>query len=147
MEVLGKAVLMQKILSASGLSTEDLGKAILLQQGMLDAGASPENIASCMQKAMAESNLTLEQLASLIQLGLLNSDTLCPDDIRNTLKFDKILGAAQAAKLLAKKISPEHMKLLEASVNASKEGNFLSTYVTKPNDNVLQVEVLQSLPL
>ncbi len=122
MAVLGKAVLMQKILSASGLSTEDLGKAILLQQGMLDAGASPENIASCMQKALLESNMTLEQLAALIQLGLTQSDTLCPEDIKNTLMFDKILGAAQAAKLIAKKISPDQMKLLEASVNASKEG-------------------------
>ena len=34
LEILGKAILMQKILSASGLSPEDLGKAILLQQGM-----------------------------------------------------------------------------------------------------------------
>ena len=33
LEILGKAVLMQKILSVSGLSPEDLGKAILLQQG------------------------------------------------------------------------------------------------------------------
>ena len=33
MDILGKAVLMQKLLSASGLSPEDLGKAILLQQG------------------------------------------------------------------------------------------------------------------
>ena len=32
MDILGKAVLMQKLLSASGLSPEDLGKAILLQQ-------------------------------------------------------------------------------------------------------------------
>ena len=32
MEVLGKAILMQKVLSATGLSPEDLGKALLMQQ-------------------------------------------------------------------------------------------------------------------
>ena len=35
LEILGKAILMQKILSVSGLSPEDLGKAILLQQGTI----------------------------------------------------------------------------------------------------------------
>lgn len=122
MEILGKAVLMQKILSASGLSPVDLGKAILLQQGMLDAGATPEGIANCLHKALMESDMSLDQIMALMQLALTNSSILSADDIRNTLMFDKILGAAQAAKIIAKKISPEQMKLLEASVSAAKEG-------------------------
>ena len=122
LEILGKAVLMQKILSVSGLSPEDLGKAILLQQGMLDAGATPEGVANCLHKTLMESDLSLDQLAALMQLGLLNSTSLCPDDVRNTLMFDKVLGAAYAAKILAKKIDPEQMKLLEASVSAAKDG-------------------------
>ena len=124
LEILGKAVLMQKILSVSGLSPEDLGKAILLQQGMLDAGATPEGVANCLHKTLMESDLSLDQLAALMQLGLLNSTSLCPDDVRNTLMFDKVLGAAYAAKILAKKIDPEQMKLLEASVSAAKDGKY-----------------------
>lgn len=121
MEILGRAVLMQKILSASGLSPEDLGKAILMQQGMLDAGATPEGIANCLHKTLMESDISLDQLAALMQLGLANS--LCPEDVRNTLMFDKVLGAAQAAKIIARKIKPEQMKLLEAAVCGSKDGN------------------------
>lgn len=133
MEILGKAILMQKILSASGLSPEDLGKAILLQQGMLDAGASFEGIANCMHKTLMESDISLDQLVALMQLGLMQSDSLCPDDIRNTLMFDKVLGAAAAAKILAKKISPKQMKLLQATVNSSKEGVFFKqlTFITE----------------
>merc|ERR1719412_3120898 len=122
LEILGKAVLMQKILSVCGLSPEDLGKAILLQQGMLDAGATPAEIANCMHKTLMESDLSLDQLAALMQLGLMNSTSLCPDDVRNTLMFDKVLGAAYAAKILSKKIDPEQMKLLEASVSGAKDG-------------------------
>ena len=55
---------------------------------MLDAGASPEGIANCLHKTLMESDLSLDQLAALMQLGLLNSSTLCPDDVRNTLMFD-----------------------------------------------------------
>ena len=89
---------------------------------MLDAGASPEGIANCLHKTLMESDLSLDQLAALMQLGLLNSSTLCPDDVRNTLMFDKVLGAAYAAKILAKKIDPEQMKLIEASVSGAKDG-------------------------
>merc|ERR1719394_642869 len=107
---------MQKILGASGLSPEDLGKAILLQQGMLEAGATPEGIAACLQKTLMESDITLDDIAALMQLGLLQSNSLCPDDVKNTLMFDKVLNAAQAAKIIARKIKPEQMKLLEAAV-------------------------------
>ena len=145
MEVLGKAILMQKILSASGLSPEDLGKAILLQQGMLDAGATPEGIASCLHKNLLESGISMDQLAALMQLGLMQSSELCPEDIRNTLMFDKVLGAAQAAKLIAKKIDPAQMKLLEAVVNASKEGKtILALFSIKPKFNTyIQVRPLK----
>ena len=96
----------------------------LSSSGMLDAGASPEGIANCLHKTLMESDLSLDQLAALMQLGLLNSSTLCPDDVRNTLMFDKVLGAAYAAKILAKKIDPEQMKLIEASVSGAKDGKF-----------------------
>ena len=101
------------------MSPEDLGKAILLQQGMLDAGATPEGIANCLHKALMESDISLDQLAALMQLGLMNSSSLCPEDIRNTLMLDKILGAAQAAKIIARKINPEQMKILQAAVSGN----------------------------
>ena len=88
---------------------------------MLDAGATPEGIANCLHKALMESDLSLDQLAALMQLGLMNSSSLCPEDIRNTLMLDKILGAAQAAKIIARKINPEQMKLLQAAVSAAAD--------------------------
>ena len=120
---------MQKVLSASGLSPEDLGKAILLQQGMLEAGATPEGIAACLQKTLLESDITLDQLAALMQLGLLQSNSLCPEDVKNTLMFDKVLGAAQAAKIIARKIKPEQMKLIEAAINSSSDGKLNYNYI------------------
>ncbi len=55
LEALGRAVLMQKVLSATGLSPEHLAKALVMQKAMLDAGASSEHVANCMQKALLES--------------------------------------------------------------------------------------------
>ena len=55
LEALGRAVLMQKVLSATGLSPEHLAKALVMQKAMLDAGATSEHVANCMQKALLES--------------------------------------------------------------------------------------------
>ena len=85
---------------------------------MLDAGVTPEGIASCLHKNLMESDISLDQLVALMQLGLMNSSSLCPEDIKNTLMLDKILGAAQAAKIICRKINPEQMKLLQAAVSA-----------------------------
>ena len=41
---------------------------------------------------------------------------LSADDIRNVLHFEKVLSAAGPAKLLAKKLSPETMKLIQAAL-------------------------------
>ena len=69
-----------------------------------------------------ESDITLDDIAALMQLGLLQSNSLCPEDVKNTLMFDKVLNAAQAAKIIARKIKPEQMKLLEAAVNSASDG-------------------------
>ena len=124
LEVLGKAVLMQKILSASGLSAEDLAKAAILQQALLDAGVSPENVAGCLQRTFIESGLSLEHLATLMEIELKSSAALCPQDIRNTLHFDKILGGAMAAKLISRKLKPDQLKLLEAIVQGGTGGKW-----------------------
>ena len=123
LEVLGKAVLMQKVLTSSGLSIEDLGKAAILQQAMLEAGASPENIAECLQRTLMESGVSLEHLATLMEIELKSSSSLCPEDIRNILHFDKILGGARAAKLISRKLNPDQLKLLEAIAQGG-EGDF-----------------------
>ena len=36
--------------------------------------------------------------------------------------WEKVLNAAQAAKIIARKIKPEQMKLLEAAVNSASDG-------------------------
>ena len=86
LESLGRAVLMQKALSASGLSPEHLAKALIMQKAMLDAGATSEHVASCMQKALLESGLSLDELISLMGLELKNCSNLVPEDIKNTLQ-------------------------------------------------------------
>ena len=86
LEALGKAVLMQKALSASGLSPEHLAKALIMQKAMLDAGATSEHVANCMQKALLESGLSLDELITLMGLELQNCNNLVPDDIKNTLQ-------------------------------------------------------------
>lgn len=86
LEALGKAVLMQKALSASGLSPEHLAKALIMQKAMLDAGATSEHVANCMQKALLESGLSLDELITLMGLELKNCNNLVPGDIKNTLQ-------------------------------------------------------------
>ena len=95
---------------------DDLGKAAILQQAMLDAGASPENIAECLQRTLMESGVSLEHLATLMEVELKSSSSLCPDDIRNILHFDKLLGGASAAKLISRKLNTDQLKLLQAIV-------------------------------
>ena len=123
LDVLGKAVLMQKILTASGLSAEDLAKTAILQQAMIDAGASPENVAECLQRTLMESGVSLEHLATLMEIELKSSSSLSPEDIKNILHFDKVLGGAMAAKLISRKLKPDQLKLLEAIVQGD-EGNW-----------------------
>ena len=42
--------------------------------------------------------------------------------IRNTLHFEKVLNAAGSASLLAKKLSPESLKLLQAALDGDSGG-------------------------
>ena len=121
LEVLGKAVLMQKLLTNSGLTMEDLGKAAILQQAMLDAGVPPEKVAECLQRTLVESGVSLEHLATLMEVELKSSSTLCPEDIRNILHFDKVLGGANAAKLISRKLNTDQLRLLEALGAGGKE--------------------------
>ena len=49
--------MVQKVLTASGLSAEEMGKAALVQKAMLDGGASPANVAECLKKTLLESGI------------------------------------------------------------------------------------------
>ena len=40
----------------------------------------------------------------------------------NIPRFERVLSAAQAAKVIVKKLKPEELRLLEATLNASSEG-------------------------
>ena len=51
--------------------------------------------------------------------------TIDPLGLRSILafyRFERVLSAAQAAKVIIKKLKPEELKLLEATLNASGEG-------------------------
>jgi len=123
--LLQKAILMQKILSSAGISPEDLGKAFLLQNAMVEAGASSEHVASCMQRTLLESGISLEHLITLMEIELKSalSKGLQGNDIIRTLQFEKILGANASAKRLLRKINPEALKLMEATVKKKVPGD------------------------
>jgi len=122
--LLSKALLMQKILSASGLSPEDLGKAFLLQNAMIEAGASAENVASCMHRTLLESGISLEHLITLMEIELkaAMAKGLSGKDVMRTLQFERILGASSTAKRIMRKINPEALKLMEATVKKQMPG-------------------------
>ena len=122
--LLQKAILMQKILSAAGISAEDLGKAFLLQNAMVEAGASPDHIASCMHRTMLESGMSLEHMITLMEIELKASlaKGLQGKDIIRTLQFEKILGASGSAKRILRKVNPEALRLMEATVKQKVPG-------------------------
>merc|ERR1740128_894839 len=122
--LLHKAILMQKILSASGLSAEDLDKAFLLQNAMVEAGASADNVAACMQRTMLESGISLEHLITLMEIELKSTlaKGLRGKDVMRTLQFEKILGASGPAKRILRKINPEALRLMEATVKKKALG-------------------------
>eukprot|EP00090_Calanus_glacialis_P025317 TRINITY_DN39537_c0_g1_i1.p1 TRINITY_DN39537_c0_g1~~TRINITY_DN39537_c0_g1_i1.p1 ORF type:complete len:1272 (+),score=291.20 TRINITY_DN39537_c0_g1_i1:133-3816(+) len=122
--LLQKALLMQKILSASGLSPEDLGKAFLLQNAMIEAGASPENVANCMHRTLIESGISLEHLITLMEIELkaAMAKGLTPTDVVRILHFEKIMGASSSAKRIMRRINPEALRLMEATVKKQVPG-------------------------
>jgi alkylhydroperoxidase/carboxymuconolactone decarboxylase family protein YurZ len=122
--LLGKAFLIQKILSASGISPEDLGKAFLLQNAMVEAGASAENVASCMHRTLLESGISLEHLITLMEIELKAAMVkgLSGKDVMRTLQFERILGASSTARRILRKINPEALRLMEATVKKHMPG-------------------------
>jgi hypothetical protein len=128
--LLAKALLIQKILAASGLSPEDLGKAFLLQQAMIEAGASSENVAACMHRTLLESGVSLEHLITLMEIELKaalasknSGGCLSGQDVLRALQFERILGAGGSAKRILRKINPEALRLMEATVRKSMPGS------------------------
>ena len=122
--LLQKALLMQKVLASCGLSPEDLGKAFLLQNAMIEAGASPENVANCMHRTLVESGLSLEHMITLLEIELKAAlaKGLTASDIVGVLHFDKILGASSTARRIMRRINPEALRLMEATVKKQVPG-------------------------
>merc|ERR1712241_406088 len=73
-----------------------------------------------------ESGVSLEHLATLMEVELKSSSSLCPDDIRNILHFDKLLGGASAAKLISRKLNTDQLKLLQAIVQGGDGGALIN---------------------
>jgi len=149
--LLQKALLMQKILSASGLSPEDLGKAFLLQNAMIEAGASPENVANCMHRTLIESGISLEHLITLMEIELkaAMAKGLTPTDVVKFLQFEKIMGAGSSAKRIMRRINPEALRLMEATVKKQVPGkpgsNDLMEAMKGCLGTVLDTSVLQAM--
>ena len=69
----------------------------------------------------------MEQLVTLMEIELkAGGGVLSADDIRNVLHFEKVLSAAGPAKLLAKKLSPETMKLIQAALQGDSSKSTIS---------------------
>ena len=122
--LLQKALMMQKILAASGLSAEDLGKAFLLQNSLIEAGASYENVANCMHRSLIESGMSLEHLITMMEIELKAAlaKGITPNDVVKLLHLEKIIGAATTAKRIMRKINPEALRLIEATVQKQVPG-------------------------
>jgi hypothetical protein len=149
--LLQKAILMQKILSASGISPEDLGKAILLQNAMAEAGASPDCIAACMHRTLIESGLSLEHVILLMEIELKGAlkRGLAGKDIIRTLQFEKILGASSSAQRMLRKVNPEALRLMEATVKkrapgGKSDGNLLEA-MKGAMKGVIDTSLLQAM--
>ena len=149
--LLQKAILMQKILSASGLSPEDLGKAFLLQNCLIEAGASYENVANCMQRSLFESGISLEHLITLMEIelkGALATKGITPNDVLKLLQFEKIIGASTSAKRIMRRINPEALRLIEATVAKQvpgKSGHILMEAMKGALGGVLDTTMMQAM--
>ena len=91
---------------------------------MIEAGASPENVANCMHRTLLESGISLEHMITLMEIELKASlaKGLTPSDIVKVLQFDKILGASSFAKRVMRRINPEALRLMEATVKKQVPG-------------------------
>ena len=148
--LLQKALLMQKILSASGLSAEDLGKAFLLQNSLIEAGASYENVANCMHRSLIESGMSLDHLITLMEIELKAAlaKGITPNDVVKLLHLDKIIGASTTAKRIMRKINPEALRLIEATVQKQvpgKPGASLMEAMRGALGTVLDTSILQAM--
>ena len=147
--LLQKAILMQKILAASGLAPEDLAKTFLLQNCLIEAGASPENVANCMQRTLLESGLSLEHLITLMEIELKAAlaKGITPSDVVKLLQFEKTLGASSTAKRIMRRINPEALKLIEATVQKQVPGkpSGLVEAMRSALGSVLDTTVLQAM--
>ena len=149
--LLQKALLMQKILAASGLSPEDLGKAFLLQNCLIEAGASLENVATCMHRTLLESGVSLEHLITLMEIELkaaMAVKGITPNDVVKLLQFEKIIGASTSAKRIMRRINPEALRLIEATVQKQvpgKSGSSLMEAMKGALGGVLDTTMLQAM--
>ena len=148
--LLQKALLMQKILAASGLSPEDLGKVFLLQNCLIEAGASYDNVATCMHRTLLESGISLEHLITLMEIELKAAlaKGITPNDVVKLLQFEKIIGASTSAKRIMRKINPEALKLIEATVQKQvpgKGGSNLMEAMRGALGSVLDTTMMQAM--
>lgn len=147
--LLQKAMMMQKVLASCGLSPEDLGKAFLLQNAMIEAGASSENVAACMHRTLLESGISLEHMITLMEIELKASlaKGLTASDIVRVLQFDKILGASSFAKRIMRRINPEALRLMEATVKKQVPGqkNSIMEAMKSTLASVLDTATLQAM--
>ena len=73
LKVLENAVIVQKVLTASGLSPEDMGKAALVQKAMLDSGATPKNVTGSFENPCLGVRVSLAEWYKCPKIILKNS--------------------------------------------------------------------------
>lgn len=99
-----QALLVEKILAATGATPEDIAKCLLMQSALAERGVSPEKIAQALNEIFKDSKM--EDLIKLVQNSLA-SDGISQDDITNGMSLSKLL---ESGKLRGFK---EVMKLFE----------------------------------
>ena len=122
----------------------------LLQNCLIEAGASYENVANCMHRSLLESGISLEHLITLMEIELKAAlaKGITPNDVVKLLQFEKIIGASTSAKRIMRRINPEALKLIEATVQKQvpgKPGSNLMEAMRGALGSVLDTTMLQAM--
>eukprot|EP00096_Caligus_rogercresseyi_P007094 TRINITY_DN2449_c0_g1_i2.p1 TRINITY_DN2449_c0_g1~~TRINITY_DN2449_c0_g1_i2.p1 ORF type:complete len:654 (+),score=142.93 TRINITY_DN2449_c0_g1_i2:291-1964(+) len=155
-KMIAKALMVQKLLANANVNPEDLGKVMFLQQSLVHAGSSFDKIASCMERSMFRSGMTLEHMLTLIEIELKSSGQgikkrrLTAKDIKSMLSLDTVLGSGTAAVNVMRKLNPELLKLLEETIkyDSSSGSNFeelLSVMEDNFGSSVFQQKTVEAL--
>ncbi len=83
--------MLEKVLSASGVSPEDLAKSLLLQSALADKGVSGEAIANALNQLAMEGKVGLGGLVDKVAGELAGKDGVTHEDMAQAIAMAKAI--------------------------------------------------------